>query len=71
MRKHVVVATRRLLPRNLRPPLPGMMSALEPQGAAMAAMYPTGYADDTQAITLATAASPMAKAQAVTDRMAV
>ena len=33
MRKHVVVATRRLLPRNVGPPLPEMPSALEPHGA--------------------------------------
>ena len=44
-----------------------MPSALEPQGAGMAAMCPTGYGDDTQAITLAPAAAPMAGAQAVTD----
>ena len=49
------------------PPLPGMPSAVEPQGAVMAALCPTRYVDDTQAITLA----PMAEAQAVTDRMAV
>ena len=67
MCKHVVVATRRLPPRNVGPPLPGMPSALEPQGAGMAAVCPTRYADDTQAITPAPAAAPMAEAQAVTD----
>ena len=71
MRKHVVVATRRLPPRNVGPPLPGMPSALEPRGAGMEAVCPTGYADDTQAMTLAPAAAPMAEAQAVTDRTAL
>ena len=47
MRKHVVVATGRLPPRNVGPPLPGMPSALEPQGAGMAAVCPMGYADNT------------------------
>ena len=37
----------------------------------MAAVCPTGYADDTQAITLALAAAPRAEAQAVMDRTAV
>ena len=71
MRKHVVVATRRLPLRTVGPPLPGMPWALEPQGAGMAAVCPTGYADDMQAITLAPAAAPMAEAQAVMDRTAV
>ena len=71
MHKHVVVATLRLPPRNVGLPLPGMPSALEPQGAGMAAVCPTGYADDTQTITLAPAAAPMAEARAVTDRTAM
>ena len=58
-------------PRNVGPPLPGMPSVLEPQGAGMAAVCPMRYADDTQAITLALAEAPMAEGQAVTDRMAV
>ena len=61
MRKHVVVATRRLPPRNVGPPLPGMPWgmpwALGAQGAGMVAVCPTGYADDTHAITLAPAAA--------------
>ena len=40
MRKHVVVATRQLPPRNVGPPLLGMPSALEPQGAGVAAVCP-------------------------------
>ena len=71
MRKHVVGATRRLPPRNVGPPLPGMPSAFEPQGAGMAAVCLTGYADHTHAITPAPAAAPMVETQAVTDRTAV
>ena len=56
---------------NVGPPLLGMLLVLQPQGAGMAAVCPTGYADDTQAITLDLAAAPMAEAQAITDRTAV
>ena len=71
MRKHVVVATRRLPPCNVGPSLPDMPPALEPQSTGMAAVCRTGYADDTQGITLAPAAAPIAEAQAVTARTAV
>ena len=71
IRKHVVVATCQLPPRNVGPPLPGMLPALEPPGAGVAAVCPKGYVDETQAITLAAVAAPMAEAQAVTDRTAV
>ena len=68
---HVVVATRQLPPRTVGPQLPGMLSALEPQGARAAAVSPTGYADDTQAVTLALETDPMAEARAVMDRIGV
>ena len=62
MRKHVVVTTRRLPQRNVGPPLPGMPLALEPKARGWMAVCPTGYAADTQAITLAPAVAPMAEA---------
>ena len=67
MRKHVVVATRWLVPPNVEPPLPAMPSAAKPQGEEVAVVCPTGYADDTHAITVAPAAAPMADDPAVTD----
>ena len=71
MGKHVVVATRRLPPRNFGPSLKGMPSAPELQGAGLAAVCNTGYSDNAQAITLAPETDPMSEAQAVTDRTGV
>ena len=64
MHKHVVVATRR---HNIGLPKAGLPSVLEPQGAGMAAVCPTEYVDNTQAITLAPDAAHMLEAQVVTD----
>ena len=71
MRKHVVVATCQLPPRNVGLPLLGMPSAPRPEGAGRAAVCCTGYEDDTQAVTLAPPAAVMAEAQAVIDHTAV
>ena len=71
LRKHVAVATRRLLPRIVEPSLPGLPLPLEPQGAGMVAVCPMGYASNTQTITLAAKAAPMSEAQAVVDRTGV
>ena len=68
MREHVVVATRRLLLHNVGPPLLGLSLALEPEGAGMAAVCPTRYADDTEASRLAPHAAPMSQAPAVTRK---
>ena len=61
MRNHVVVATYRLPLRHVGPPLLGLPSDVEPQGARLAAVCAMGYANDTCAITLAPESAPMSE----------